>query len=138
MSWDDPDFKVTANFCVREACYLPHWDKMHKPSDMEITNLKRTLNLMEKIRSLFNQPIKIHCMIRPPEYNKEIGGAPKSAHLMGLACDFSIPGLSCDYVRSRLMAYLHLWEFRMEDLPKSNWVHVDLMPAPRHRRLFKP
>jgi uncharacterized protein YcbK (DUF882 family) len=138
MSWSDPEFRVTPNFTVREACYLPTWDKMHKPTDEEISNLKRTLNLMEKIRALFDKPIKVHCMIRPEAYNREIGGALKSAHIKGLACDFSIPDLSCDYVRNRLMAYLRLWEFRMEDLPKSNWVHVDLNPPISGKRLFKP
>lgn len=138
INWSDPKSKVTLNFTVKDACWLPSWGKLHTPSIKEQANLLQMCQLLEKIRGfLGNKEIVVHCMIRPPEYNKQIGGRPQSAHLEGLACDFSVKGMDCDDVRKLLLPKLESWKCRMEDLPDSNWVHVDLK-AVITKRFFKP
>ena len=137
INWKDPKCKVTANFTVNDACYLPSWAKLHAPTVQEQANLTLICQFLEKVRALVGKPLKVHCMIRPPEYNKQIGGRPQSAHLEGLACDFSVQGMTADKVRELLVPKLELWKFRMEKLPGSNWVHVDLK-APITSRYFAP
>ncbi len=137
INWTDPTARVTANFTVKEACWLPTWGKLHNPTKREQEALQQTCALMEKIRTVLGRPISVHCMIRPTEYNKLIGGAKQSPHIKGLACDFSVEGLSCDDVRTWLLPFLDFWKARMEDKPGSNWVHVDLINT-SGQRFFTP
>lgn len=138
INWKDATCKVTPNFTVQDACWLPSWSKLHAPSLEEQSNLQKMCALMDKVKAFLGaKSIKVHCMIRPAAYNVEIGGRPQSAHLSGLACDFSVPGMSCDKVRQLLLPKLEEWKCRMEDLPGSNWVHLDLHPVVK-TRFFKP
>lgn len=138
IDWTKGDIKVTPNFTVKDCLWLPRWSRLHTPTEEEKSNLIRLCGLMEKVRVLLgNKPITIHCMIRPQEYNTLIGGAKKSAHLKGLAADFSIKGENCDKLRDLLIPHLVRLNCRMEDMPGSNWVHVDLAPV-MTTRFFKP
>ena len=139
IDWTNPAAQVTAHFTVKDACWLPSWHKLHSPTPDEQANLIKTCLLMERIRGLFNKPINVHVMIRPTDYNKEIGGAPHSAHVLGLACDFDVSGIDCDAVRAVLHEKLDLWSFRVENKPYSNWVHADLAEVlPGGHRYFTP
>jgi uncharacterized protein YcbK (DUF882 family) len=75
------------------------------------------------------------------EYNRVIGGALRSAHSEGKACDFSIMGMTCDDIRKKIMDnnLLDLWQMRCENLPGSNWVHLDCRELrPGGNRYFIP
>lgn len=138
INWTKGDTRVTPNFTVKECLWLPRWNRLHTPTKDEQDNLVRLCKLMEQIRTILgNRTLTIHCMIRPQEYNTLIGGAKKSAHLKGLACDFSIKGEDCDKIRQTLLSHLVRLNCRMEDLPAANWVHVDLAPI-MTTRFFKP
>lgn len=137
ISWLNPKANITEHFTVHEACYLPSWQMLHDPTPEEQDNLLKICRLMEQVRALFGKSINVHCMIRPTDYNKKIGGAPHSAHILGLACDFDVDGVPCDNVRAMLLPKLAEWNCRMEDAPGSSWVHLDLMPT-SNNRFFKP
>ena len=47
------------------------------------------LKLIDKIREEFGGPIYITSSIRCRDYNKAVGGATKSYHMFGMACDLS-------------------------------------------------
>ncbi len=139
INWADPSSKVSDHFTVKEACWLPRASLLYRPKPDERENLILTCELMEKVRALFARPLLVHCMIRPLAYNAVIGGAKGSAHLVGLACDFSVPGMDCDLVREMLLLDLERWGARMEDKPGTSWVHIDLAPVkPGGHRFFKP
>ena len=138
IEWDKPGTKVTLNFTVKECLWLPRWSRLHTPTEEEKSNLIRLCNLMQKVRGILgDRSITVHCMIRPQEYNTLIGGAKKSAHLKGLACDFSIKNENCDNIRTLLIPHLVRLNCRMENMPGANWVHVDLSPV-MTTRFFKP
>lgn len=138
IEWDKPGTKVTPNFTVKECLWLPRWSRLHTPTEQEKSNLIRLCNLMQKVRGILgDRSITVHCMIRPQEYNTLIGGAKKSAHLKGLACDFSIKNENCDNIRTLLIPHLVRLNCRMENMPGANWVHVDLSPV-MTTRFFKP
>lgn len=56
---------------------------------------------MEKVRSYGPEPIIIHDGYRCPEHNLAVGGVPDSEHVLGLAADFEIVGLSLQVMYDR-------------------------------------
>jgi len=150
LSWTNPAARVTDNFVVRECCWLPSWGVMHVPDSHEQANLIKTCLLLEKVRALVGKPVRVHCMIRPrvtsspgglhdgQDYNSFVGGAPQSAHVVGLAADFDVPGMSCDDLRELLFPHLEALGCRMENSPHSAWVHLDLRAPGPGGRYFKP
>jgi hypothetical protein len=136
-----PTDKITPHFTWKDALFMPQLNRMADASDGVdlacIENLKKTFAIMEKLRTLLgDRAIVVHCALRPTAYNKLVKGAKKSAHLYGMAVDFHVEGLTCDEVRAKLTPVLDTYRIRMEDLPGSNWVHIDIRDS--YPRLFKP
>lgn len=143
IDWTNPKSYVSVYFNVKEAIYLPTWKRMATEKDglgeVQKKNLIALMQVMDRIRVLLNSPVIVHVAFRPYSYNKLIGGAPKSAHVQGMACDFHVPRMSCDLVRRTLLPHLEEFGIRMENLPGSQWVHVDTKPvAALGVRYFKP
>lgn len=136
LDWSKPESKISEHFTVKDAIYLPTWKRLANQEDgLDSTikvDLQRLFAQMDVVRSHFGKPIRVHVTYRPSEYNKAIGGAQHSAHSEGLACDWDIPGINCDEVRKEIVdkGLLDTWNMRMEDLPGSSWVHLDLREVP--------
>lgn len=130
------------HFAWKEFLWLDKWSIHVHPTALQAENLKKMGSLMERVRSIFNRPITITSGLRPEIYNKKIKGAPGSAHIIGLACDFIVKDLEgvvgCEAVREQIKPFLDGWGFRMENKPDSNWVHVDLRPPGKSGRFFTP
>ena len=105
------------NFSWGEALFLQSLGFHAFPQDDIVKNILRSAWKMQMIRDEFGRPIKIHSWWRPKSYNVLIKGASKSAHMEGLAVDFSVEGLDCDEVRERLQPKLEEWKIRMENMP---------------------
>lgn len=100
-------------------------------------------NLME-LRARLNQlgfkpPRVFTCTYRSPEHNARVGGAKKSSHLTGCACD--IADADCklkDYLRAN-PELLEECDLYAEDFDStSTWVHLQSVPPKSGRRIFKP
>lgn len=129
-----------SNFRWNEFLVLDKWGIHAFPTnDRVYLNLIQTARKMELIRKYLNDhPIEITSGYRPDKYNKLIGGAPFSAHKLGMACDFRHSKLKPDRVRELLEPVLDDFEIRMEKLPGSSWVHIDTkLPGPGGR-YFNP
>jgi uncharacterized protein YcbK (DUF882 family) len=143
IDWTNPKSFISVYFNVKEALWLPTWNRMATEKDglgpIQKDNIIKLMQTMDRIRVLLNKPIVVHVAFRPYSYNKLIGGAPKSAHVQGMACDFSVPGMSCDDVRKMLLPHLDEFNIRMENLPGSSWVHIDTKSVSSSSyRFFKP
>lgn len=145
IDWSNPSSKVSKYFTVKEAIFLPTWGRLATEEDglTEIIkgNLKYICSKMDNIRDELNKPITVHVTYRPAKYNEQIGGAQNSAHVKGLAMDWSITHDNCDELRKTIVVsgLLEKYEMRMEDLPGSGWVHLDLYPVGASgKRFFKP
>lgn len=151
INWSDPKCPISTHFTVGEATRLPSSNCYHIPSPEEQVNILRMAEVLEKIRTIVGKPLKVHVWIRPnkvncptstfngEDYNAKIGGAKKSAHITGEAVDWGVMGTSCDAVRTILISKLQDLGARMEDLPGSTWVHIDIRkPGPSGHRFFVP
>ncbi len=165
INWNDTTQKISRYFTVGEALYLPSWKVYHNPTGDEKLNILRTAAKLDLVRDHLGISMKIHCWLRPlkvdcrpgftgqlslvkPDttakvkafqelnYNAYVGGAPKSAHTLGIAVDFSCK-LPADKIRELLLPKLEFWNARMEDLEGSSWVHLDYAPV-KSARFFKP
>lgn len=141
IDWNSPNSKISEHFTVKEALWLPQWNRMADATDGldEIVkqNLIQTFAKLDLIRLVFGKSITVHCAYRPDKYNTLVKGAKNSAHKYGQAVDFDVYSFDCDEVREVLKPKLEELQLRMEDLPKSNWVHIDTR-APINSRFFRP
>lgn len=140
--------KLSKYFSLQELTYLRSWDTFHTPNQKELENLTKLALAMDTVREFIGNPIIVHCGIRPilnninseyhgKDYNEFIIGSPKSLHKIGLAIDFHVANMDCDKVRELIVPKLEEWKMRCEDLPGSNWVHIDLGSI-KSKRFFKP
>jgi hypothetical protein len=90
-----------------------------------VANLKRVAATLEEVRALLGAPILVSSGYRSPALNKAIGGSPTSAHMHGLAADFTAPGFGtvlqvARKISASTIAYDQLiYEF-------GTWVHIGL------------
>ena len=146
MNIPDPTQKIPGcpHFTWQEALWLPQWSRIASQEDglneEILESLKTTFKALESLRTFFGKPIKVHVAYRPDAYNRLVKGAKGSAHTKGMAVDFSIPGIACDEVREKIIQnkLLEALGVRMEDLPGSNWLHIDTRSPGPSGRFFKP
>ena len=63
-----------------------------------LSNVRALAVNLEVIRAHIGEPIYINSGFRTPEYNKMVGGAPASQHLLANAADIVVKGFSSFYV----------------------------------------
>lgn len=57
-----------------------------------LPNVEKLAANLQVLRDEIGEPIHINSSYRPPDYNKKIGGAPKSQHLTASAADITAKG----------------------------------------------
>tara|TARA_R110000765_G_scaffold57194_1_gene112364 strand:+ start:5691 stop:6068 length:378 start_codon:yes stop_codon:yes gene_type:complete len=90
--------KLTENF-NREEFDCKDGSKM---PDSVLVNVKELAKNLQIIRDLVCVPITINSAYRNAIYNKQIGGANKSLHLVGKASDITIKGMTPKEVHTLL------------------------------------
>jgi len=89
MTWASPNFSLD-ELTFSETATRKGID--NTPSDDVLDNLYKTAMEMENVRELLNNnPILISSGYRCLELNTLLGSKPTSAHIRGLACDFTCP-----------------------------------------------
>jgi uncharacterized protein YcbK (DUF882 family) len=129
-------------FKWKDALWLNQWEVCAIPkTDSIYLNIIEVCTKMDKIREIIQAPIVITSWYRPIRYNEFIRGAKSSAHILGKAVDFQVQNQTADDVRHALYFSMILLDIRMENLPKSNWVHIDTKvdgPMGLQERFFSP
>jgi hypothetical protein len=104
----------------------------------EYKNLKRCAETMETVRALLGDlPILISSGYRSPKVNAAVGGSKNSAHMSGLAVDFSCPAFGTPLAICEALAP-HMERLGIDQLihEYDTWVHLGLSTGvPRHMAL---
>lgn len=88
---------LSEHFTLQELIESPTAAKEgidNTPDAPTIANLKRLCQVLEAVRVQVGAPLLISSGYRSPALNSRIGGVANSAHVRGLAADFTVVGLS--------------------------------------------
>jgi len=84
------------------------------------------LNKLVEFRAIIKKPIYITSGYRCAEYNQKVGGIKCSYHLLGLAADIKIEGVSA----LDLLEYAEILNFSgIGFYEKKNFLHLDVRPT---------
>ncbi len=96
------------------------------PDARTLKNLRQLAALLEQVRSaLGDNPINISSGYRSPALNRAVGGSAHSAHMAGLAVDFTCPRYGSVLATARAVAKSGL-PFDQVILEYGRWVHLGI------------
>lgn len=131
----------TDNFYYKEYFYsitAKDKDIDNIPTNLAIVrNAAFTLKNLQQIRNYIKKPIYITSGFRSEKLNKEVGGSPKSQHMLGLAADIVCPGvveetLAEEIRKSRIIIDQCIIEYKKN----SSWVHLGFKQQSRNSFLI--
>lgn len=103
------------------------------PTRQVVANLTALCSQMEAIRGVLGVPIRITSGYRCPKLNRAIGGARRSQHVVGEACDFQPIGMSIHEAFEKMHRYLP--DSFDQAILEPNWIHVSYRPDKRRQWL---
>lgn len=90
-----------------------------------VANLTRTAQTLEQVRVLLgSRAITISSGYRSPDLNRAVGGARNSAHLYGLAADFTCPAYGAPLDICKAIAASNISFDQL--IQEGTWVHIGL------------
>jgi len=99
------------------------------PAPVIVANLRRLARFNELVRlELAGASIIISSGYRCQALNRAVGGAGNSAHLEGLACDFTAPafGTPMEICQAMEKSYLQFDQLIYERVGGAVWVHLGI------------
>ena len=124
------------NFTEQEMLY--RYDYREVPADV-YANLMDLRNCLNALGQVFLPARVLTCAYRNAEHNAKVGGAKRSMHLTGNACDIAD---SDGKLKSWLRAHPEELEkagLCAEDYASTpTWVHLQRVPPRSGVRVFKP
>ena len=126
MNYDE---KLSKNFNLSEfteSRIADKYDINNVPSATQIASLRDLVkNLMQPIRDYWGLPVRITSGYRCNALNVLIGGAEKSQHLAGKACDFTIKGLENIVIVKALKQLKEQGKIKYDQLIlEPTWIHI--------------
>lgn len=131
--------RLTQHFTIGELCVSQDAARLgidNTPPPEIVRNLLRLAALLERVRALLgNAPILVSSGYRCPALNAKVGGSKGSAHMAGLAADFTAPGYGNVYKTARTIAESEI-EYDQLIHEFGAWIHIGLSSAsPRRQNL---
>lgn len=105
----------------------------NNPSQSVKNNLRVLAQNLEKIRTFLGHPLRISSAFRCMELNRKVGGSVNSAHMDGLAADFTCEafGKPIDIVKALYKSGIKVDQV----IEEGKWVHVSFDPKMRQQFL---
>lgn len=122
---------LSAHFTLHELTFS---DTAHRlginntPNTKIVENLTGLAMTMEKVRDLLGFPIRVNSGYRCAKLNAAVGGSKHSAHLEGLACDFTCAEFGAPYDICKAIEASDI-DYHQLIHEYGQWVHLGLRPA---------
>jgi zinc D-Ala-D-Ala carboxypeptidase len=138
------DVKLSPHFFLSEFTFSQTAARMgidNTPDAASLANLERLAGVMEVVRRVLgDKPIIISSGYRNEATNSACGGSSTSAHMYGLAVDFSVPEYGTpEEVAKKLdtnLEQLHVDQLILEFCP-GGWIHLAIAAAGEEARCQK-
>lgn len=104
------------------------------PNADALANLCRLSQCLEQVRDQVGRPIRINSAYRSAELNRRVGGAPGSAHTLGLAADIVVADMSARALAQRVID--SGLAFDQLILEFDRWVHLALAEGAGRRQVL--
>lgn len=85
-------------------------------------NFRYTMERLDLLRELDGNPMFLTSMYRSPQWNKQVGGGPRSYHMQGMAADIVLGGRSHERL-ARMAADIGF--NGIGEYPKNGFIHID-------------
>ena len=96
------------------------------PEGELLENCRELADNLQVLRDHIGKPINIISGYRPPAYNKKIGGAKKSQHLLARAADIKVSGMAPAEVHATVLKLIKAGKMKQGGVGKySTFVHYD-------------
>jgi uncharacterized protein YcbK (DUF882 family) len=119
--------KLSEHFTLDELTYsdiAKRHSLDNNPDKFTIANLTRLAILLEDVRNLFNQPIRINSAYRSITVNSLLGSKPTSQHCIGCAADIRIDGLTPDQIVKKIIKSDIQYDQLIREF--DSWVHISV------------
>ena len=115
--------KLTENFSLSEfQCK----SGAEMPAEV-LENIKELAKNMQVLRDHIGKPIQITSGYRSPDHNKKIGGAKASKHVLGMACDFKVKGVTPAEIIKDIEVLIMCDKMKQGGIGiYPSWVHYDI------------
>ena len=114
--------KLTRNFALSEF----QCRDGSLPEDELLENCQELADNLQVLRDHIGKPINIISGYRPPAYNKKIGGAKRSQHLLARAADIKVSGMAPAEVHATIIKLIKAGKMKQGGVGKySTFVHYD-------------
>ncbi|QYG03899.1 D-Ala-D-Ala carboxypeptidase family metallohydrolase [Massilia sp. NP310] len=105
----------------------------NRPNIQETRNLTRLAETLEQVRALVGRAVLVSSGYRSQALNKAIGGSATSAHMRGLAADFSCNGITPVELARRIAASDIVFD---QLIFEGTWVHLGLSAGKPRREVL--
>jgi len=122
--------KLSEHFTLEELTYsdiAKRHSLDNNPDKHIIYNLTRLTELLEDVRALFNQPIRINSAYRSITVNSLLGSKPTSQHCIGCAADIRIDGLTPNQIVKKIVKSNIQYDQVIREF--DSWVHISIPMA---------
>lgn len=115
---------LSEHFTLEELTFTNHREYDNTPNQVQIDNLTRLAEFLEKVRyTLYDRPIIIDSGFRSPEVNQAVGSTSVSQHMKGCAADIRVPGMTpAEVVKAIYDADLPYDQLILE----LGWTHISI------------
>jgi hypothetical protein len=116
------------NFTLDELCHSDTAVRKgidNTPDADALANLAILMSGLERVREALGHPVRISSGYRGPKLNAAVGGSKSSAHMKGLAADFTCPGFGDPMTICRyLMLVSRTINYDQLIMEGNRWVHI--------------
>ena len=131
--------QLSDHFTLEELTHTDHRDLDNTPNEIELANLKRLAEFLEKIKGVLGgKPIMVNSAFRSKAVNDAVGSKDTSQHRVGCAADLRVPGMTPDEVVKAIIASGIGYDQVIREFDR--WTHISipnkLFDSPRKQALI--